>query len=115
MNLHEKVLSLDVFSLRWKEFFSLKKIQEEKKCSLSPRSQATSFFDDEVNQWKKNDATGLNTRLGLKNKTPQPPKGTNELECFIKDIQRELIVIWFIQSPSLYSLRYRLGSYALAL
>ena len=114
MNLHEKVLSLAseiserfvpaptsddilsdvliglkryVFSLRWKEFFRLKKIQEEKKCSLSPRSQATSFFDDEVNQWKKTDATGLNTRLGPKNKNPQPPKGTDELECFIKDIQ----------------------------
>ena len=40
---------------------------------------------------KKTDATGLNTRLGLKNKNPQPPKGTDELECFIKDIQRELI------------------------
>ena len=24
-------------------------------------------------------------------KYPQPPKGTDELECFIKDIQRELI------------------------
>ena len=81
-----------MFSLRWKEFFRLKKIQEEKKRSLSPRSQATSFFDDEVDQWKKTeDATGLNTRLGPKNKNPQPPKGTNELECFIKDIQRELI------------------------
>ena len=80
-----------MFSLRWKEFFRLKKIQEEKKRSLSPRSQATPFFDDEVDQWKKTDATGLNTRLGPKNKNPQPPKGTDELECFIKDIQRELI------------------------
>ena len=40
---------------------------------------------------KKTDATGLNSRLGPKNKNPQPPKGTDELECFIKDIQRELI------------------------
>jgi hypothetical protein len=75
---------------RWKEFWRLKKLEEAREASSSPKSiDCEGFFKSErIVEAKKE---GLNSNLKAKERTKRAPRGTEDLQAFLSAVEKQIM------------------------